>query len=177
MHPNRHLVALAWLLTALQPEAVASTTESLQMQIVGNYRYLHHGIFQLYDATLLAPSGVEATNLLSAEHPFELQFHFLRSIKKNTVLKSANRMLRKNLLPDQMTTINQQVAQLHAVYKDIEKGDRATLHYHPQTGTRFDFNNEKCILLPGKDFARYYFTIWLGAKPISQNMKKALLGR
>ena len=82
MHPTRHLVALVWLLTALQPEAVASTNKSPQMQIVGNYRYLHHGIFQLYDATLLAPSGVEATRILSAQHPFELHFHFLRSIKK-----------------------------------------------------------------------------------------------
>jgi hypothetical protein len=177
MHPAGHLVALFSLLTALQHGANATPEDSPQMQIVGNYRYLHHGLFLLYEATLAAPAGVKTTAILSAESPFELHFYFLRAIKKSTVLKSAKQMLERNLDSTELTAIHQQVAQLHAVYPNIEKGDRAILRYHPQTGTHFDFNEEACILLPGKDFAKYYFRIWLGLKPVSLRMRNALLGR
>ena len=176
MHPAGHLFPFALLAASLYAEVAYPQSEYPTMQIIGEHRYLHHGIFKVYDATLLTPHGADTTVLLSANEPFELRFHYLRTIKKATVLKSANRMLEKNLHPDDLRKISDETDQLHTVYTNIKKGDRASLRYHPQHGTVFTFNGKQRITLSGKDFAKYYFSIWFGPKPVSLDLRDALLG-
>ncbi|MGC6456710.1 MAG: chalcone isomerase family protein [Coraliomargaritaceae bacterium] len=177
MYFLRLLLGLAFFATSLHAGTSTTPEPKRKVEVVGQYKYLHHGIFKVYEATVLAPLGVEAIHIISADRPFELRFHYLRNIKKQTILQSANRMLEKNLDVAQLQAISRQISELHEIYTDVKKGDRAILRYHPQTGTTFYFNEQPRLTLPGKDFAKYYFSIWFGRMPVSENMREALLGR
>lgn len=176
MYPARHLFGLAILAAALHAQTAAPPEAPAPMQVTGTFRYLHHGLFKVYEAELLAPAGTRPETILAADCPFELRLTYLRDIQKNTILKSANRMLEKNLDPAILGQISKRVARLHRTYEDIKRGNRAVLRYHPQAGTTFFFNDKPRTTIPGKDFAKYYFQIWLGAKPVSPAMREALLG-
>jgi hypothetical protein len=48
--------------------------------------------------------------------------------------------------------------------------------YLPDEGTTLSRNGESLGSIPGDDFARAVFSIWLGANPIDKNFRDLLLG-
>jgi hypothetical protein len=46
----------------------------------------------------------------------------------------------------------------------------------PQRGTTLTLNGVDLGTIPGADFARAVFSIWLGERPIDRGFKRALLG-
>jgi hypothetical protein len=50
------------------------------------------------------------------------------------------------------------------------------LTYIPGKGTELTLNGKSKGTVEGADFAAALFSIWLGPKPISESLKKELLG-
>lgn len=68
-------------------------------------------------------------------------------------------------------------ASLHAV-REGRKGDVITFDWLPGAGTRVALNGEaKGQAIPGDDFYRALLKVWLGGRPTSAALKKALLGQ
>ena len=84
-------------------------------------------------------------------------------------------MLRKNLGPEELDSITARLNRLNAAYQTVGKGDRSSLTYQPGIGTTLHINDLPIITIEGEDFARYYFTIWLGKLPISKSLKEDLI--
>ncbi|HKK17602.1 MAG TPA: chalcone isomerase family protein [Opitutales bacterium] len=148
-----------------------------QFEKLGEYRYVYGLVFDLYEVALFAAPGADAEDVLEADASFHLQFHYLRKIDKAIILKSADRMLEKNLSDEQRVSISERVDQINRAYRSVKKGDRSSLTYRPDTGTTLRINGEPVITIEGRDFARLYFQIWLGEQPISTSMKQSLLGQ
>ncbi|MEM8867641.1 MAG: chalcone isomerase family protein [Verrucomicrobiota bacterium] len=149
----------------------------LRLEKLGEHRFVYAMLFKLYDAALYVPAEATADDVLQAETTFELRFSYLRTIKKDIVLRSASRMLEKNLNPEEQQQIAERVAQINECYRTVSKGDSSALVYEPEVGTSFVLNGERKITIPGQDFARLYFTIWLGEQPASVSLRDDLLGR
>jgi hypothetical protein len=66
--------------------------------------------------------------------------------------------------------------ELAAWYPDPKRGDRCALTYVPGVGTELRFNDKVLGVVPGADFQQAYFQIWLGTKPASAPLRRALLG-
>ncbi|PXA03711.1 hypothetical protein DDZ13_10475 [Coraliomargarita sinensis] len=144
---------------------------------LGEYRYVYRFFFDLYEVALFTESGADAEDVLKANRAFHLQFHYLRQIDKAIILKSADRMLERNLSEDERSIIAERVAKINEAYTGVGEGDRSSLTYKPSTGTTLCINDEPVITIEGKDFAELYFRIWLGEEAISQSLKENLLGR
>ena len=56
-------------------------------------------------------------------------------------------------------------------------GDRYALSYVPGQGTELTLNGRRLVLVEGADFARVYFAIWLGERPLDDGMRDRLLAR
>lgn len=188
LRPNRQIVRLfSFILASLiSLGPVASSAPFFPERIqafeqdfvkMGEYRFVYRMFFNLYEAALFTSPGATAEDVLNAETAFHLQFHYLRSIEKAIILKSARRMLEKNLSTEQQQQIAERVEQINAAYTSVNKGDRSSLTYQPGIGTTLVINNEPKLTLQGEDFAKLYFRIWLGPQPISNSMKAHLLGR
>ncbi len=60
--------------------------------------------------------------------------------------------------------------------KAVKKGDVIDLDWQPGTGTRVTFNGTELGQVAGEDFYRALLSIWIGEKPVSNNVKKGMLG-
>ncbi|TVP80882.1 MAG: hypothetical protein EA353_02735 [Puniceicoccaceae bacterium] len=141
----------------------------------GEYRYVYRLFFQLYDAALYAPESATTSDILEAKTPFRLQFRYLREIEKSIILKSAGQMLERNLSASELDQIAERVEQINAAYTTVRDGDKSSLTFQPGVGTTLRIHGEPVVTIEGDDFARLYYQIWLGPKPLSQNLRSALL--
>lgn len=150
--------------------------DGLALKQVGEYRYVYRLFFPLYEAALFAKHPSTPQSIQNAETPFHLTFRYLREIDKSIILKSADRMLEKNLSPEERAKIADRVAAINEVYTSVREGDTSSLTFQPEQGTTLRINGEARITLPGEDFARLYFRIWLGERALSADLRDHLLG-
>lgn len=144
---------------------------------LGEYRYVYRFFFDLYEAALFTEPGADAGDVLNAKRAFHLQFRYLREIDKEIILKSAARMLEKNLSPEERSSIASRVEKINEAYTSVGEGDVSSLTYKPSKGTTLMINDKYVTTIEGRDFAELYFRIWLGEQAISQSLKKNLLGQ
>ena len=154
-------------------DAVLSETEWVKL---GDYRYIYRIFFKLYDVALYAPPNRSAQDVLNASTPFRLQFRYLREIDKAIILKSAQKMLERNLSDAQMEQIEDRVTRINEGYRTVEDGDHSALTFVPGEGTTLSINGAPVVTIEGSDFARLYFKIWLGETPLSTELRQSVLG-
>jgi hypothetical protein len=70
-----------------------------------------------------------------------------------------------------------EIRQLSASFNsDVTSGDFYEFIYIPEIGTHVLKNNEMVELIPGFEFKKAFFGIFLSNNPIQKNLKKAMLG-
>jgi hypothetical protein len=69
------------------------------------------------------------------------------------------------------------LAKLNAAMTDVKKEDLITLTYLPDTGVTVSVKGKDAAVIPGDDFQRVLFSIWLGASPPNVSLREGLLGR
>lgn len=176
------LVALAFLLNGQSSFAASDSTLNevkASLSPMGNHRFIYRMFFKLYDASLYSDTEqvIQGDGMLDGKSALLLEFDYLRKIKKSIILESSEKILANNMSPVELASIQERVDQINAVYRTVDKGDRSALSYMPGQGTTLWINDKPMITIEGEDFARLYFRIWLGEKPISKAMRDALLQR
>lgn len=60
---------------------------------------------------------------------------------------------------------------------EIVKGEELTLDYAPGVGTSLSFKGKTLVTVPGTDFMKMVWTVYLGPKPPTEALKSGLLGK
>ena len=60
---------------------------------------------------------------------------------------------------------------------EFKDGDKINIDYTPGKGVVIKVNRAKIGEIPGLDFKKAIFSIWLGTKPADKSLKKGMLGR
>ena len=112
--------------------------------------------------------------------PFEdvakqLVLEYRVKISADQFRESGTEYLRRNVDEKALESLQERLQRLNAAYVDVGKGDRYTLAYLPGKGTTLLLNDEPLVTVEGADFARAYFTIWLGEDPVKESFRDALL--
>jgi hypothetical protein len=132
-------------------------------------------VFNVYVAAFYQlPSSGPADVL--ADKPRHLEIEYLRDLSKASFLDAAEDMLAKQHDRATIESIRDGITEINKLYQDVKKGDRYALTYIPGRGTELLFNGESKGIVPGADFARIYFTIWLGEKHPYQGFRDKLVG-
>ncbi len=61
--------------------------------------------------------------------------------------------------------------------EDIKIGDKINIEYIPEKGVTVKKNGTSKGTIPGLEFKKALFAIWLGSKPADANLKKGMLGK
>jgi Chalcone isomerase-like len=154
------------------PEA-AVHGQALPLRGVGRLVWMR--MVTVYDAALYLPADVPGKDVLK-DVPKRLELRYHISIKGEKFGESAEPFLEKNVPKDVLAWLKPRIEQLNRLYRDVKEGDRYALDYAPGTGTTLSLNGSPLGVIGGPDFAAAYFAIWLGAKPISDTMRDALMG-
>ena len=73
--------------------------------------------------------------------------------------------------------ISNEIDQLASSFNsDVASGDYYEFIFIPEIGTHVTKNNELVEVIPGFDFKKAFFGIFLSNNPIQKNLKKAMLG-
>lgn len=118
----------------------------------------------------------DADAIVRAELPKRIAFVFVRSVGRKRIVAEWDESLEANL-GEHSAALEYRVATLYTWMPDrIRKGDEMALTYLPGQGITVEMMGEVKGLIPGADFGRALFSIWLGPRPPNQTLKSGLLG-
>jgi len=107
-------------------------------------------------------------------------FRNARSLPARELVDALTDGIRANSPPEERQALKDRLEELRATLLAIrkgEEGDVITFDWRPELGTLVSVNGEaKGEAIPGDDVYRALLKVWLGDRPVSAGLKKALLG-
>jgi hypothetical protein len=153
-------------------ERVTAGERELALQSVGLLRY--RIFFKGYVAALYLEPGTPPAKVLDAV-PKRLELEYFWPIAGEKFGPVAESVLERNLDARSVERLRPQIEALHQKYQDVAPGDRYALTYLPGEGMELAKNGARLALVPGEEFARAYFGIWLGEAPLDRDLRDQLL--
>ena len=153
-------------------ERVTAGERVLALQSVGLLRY--RIFFKGYVAALYLEEETSPEKVLE-DVPKRLELEYFWSIAGEKFGPVAESALKRNLDARSLERLRPRIEALHEKYQDVKPGDRYALTYLPEEGTELAKNGVPLALVPGEDFARAYFGIWLGEAPLDRGLRDQLL--
>ena len=136
-------------------------------QLQGSGKLTWWGL-HVYDASLYRGSGLHSPD-------FALEMRYQKSFSGNALVKSTVEEMRKLGVPDAQA--QNWGKQLATFFPNIESGQYLTAIYLPKQGTTFYYEGKPLAQIPGADFSKAFFGIWLDPKTSSTKLREQLLGQ
>ena len=138
-------------------------------KVVGEGR-LTYAFWDVYDATLYAPSGK-----LDQNRPFALSLRYMREIDGNDIAVRSVDEMRGQGFSDEAALARWR-SQMIAIFPNVENGTVLSAIFYPGDKTIFFNGKNKIGMIPDADFTREFSNIWLGKKTSEPELRKRLLG-
>ena len=137
--------------------------------------------FQVYVIGLYLPARkAAAADVIGAPGPKRVAIHMLRDVGADQFSEALMDGIKENHAEAEMKALEPRAKQLAAILgemKEAKKGMRITLDWQPAAGTQVTVEGKGAgAPIPGEDFYRALLRIWLGDKPVQDDLKRALLG-
>lgn len=135
-------------------------------------------IVKVYVGSLyLANKQSNAQAVIDADIKSRIGMQLVYSVGKKKMVAALNDGLEKNLDAATLASLKPRVARFNAMFPDLRDGDHVTLDYIPGKGTEVVINGASKGVVEGADFNRALKSIWLGKKPVTDDLKEAMLGQ
>jgi hypothetical protein len=155
------------------PETTTVDGKSLKLNGAGLRKKM---MFKVYVAGLYLETPSEtAAAVISSDQVKRMQLSVLRSLDHSKITEAISEGFEKNSKA-QFPALKARLDRLNSMIPNVEKGDQILLTYVPGRGTVVSAKNVEKGVIEGKDFADALFAVWLGANPVQEDLKKALLG-
>lgn len=131
----------------------------------------------LYAAGLyLDQKSKDAKVILNADKPMALKLHIVSKLITSKKMAEAVTEGFENSTEGNTAPIQKEIDQILGFFKeDIKKNDVFDLVYVPGKGVVAYKNGQQKGVIPGKEFKKALFGIWLSNRPADDNLKKNLL--
>jgi hypothetical protein len=103
--------------------------------------------------------------------------HFTYSeVSREKIITGWIEGLEENLPAERIRAINPRLDRFNKLFRTVIKGDVIRIDYLPEHGTYVRINDELRGSVEGNDFFRDLLQVWLGPEPVSQSLKRDMLG-
>ena len=134
-------------------------------------------IVKVYVAGLyLEQKSSDPNAILKADAPKRIVMQFIHSVSKNQMTDAFNDSFNDNT-PDAAKTMKADIDRLLGALEPVKQGDQMVFTYVPGTGTTLTINGTEKLTVTGAAFGQMLFSVWLGPKPPSADLKKGILGQ
>ena len=138
-------------------------------------------MFEVYVAALyVSAKSSDAAVVLAANTPRRMQLTLLRQVEAASLFQALLDGLQANLSTNQLKELQPKIAELEKIFnevKSVAKGDVITLDFIAGQGSKVLVRGRSVGVIEGDVFAGALLSIWLGKVPVSEDLKKALLGK
>ena len=131
-----------------------------------------------YEGSLyLESTSNNAEKIINDDAPMSIRMDVISSLVTPDAMKIAlNEGLEKSTA-NNTSLITKEIKQLNSsLNSEVKAGDFFEFIYLPDSGTHVLKNSESIDVIPGIEFKKAFFGIFLSNNPIQKNMKKAMLG-
>jgi hypothetical protein len=137
--------------------------------------------FQVYAIGLYLPQKSAASAaILEQAGPKRIAIHMLRDVGADAFTEALADGIRANHSDAEAKALEPRVKEIAAIMaelKEAKKGMAIALDWQPGAGTVMLVNGAaRGKPIAGEDFYRALLRIWIGDKPVQDDLKKALLG-
>lgn len=104
--------------------------------------------------------------------------YVLRHLNGGDFMEAFNKAINANHTPEEYMPLAARLIRFSRVFRqvgEVDTGDVITLDYSAATGTVVAVNGKEYGRVPGEDFYRALLKIWMGSKPVSEELKMRLL--
>ena len=132
-------------------------------------------MFKVYVGGLYLESpSKDADAILASDQAKAIRLYFLRDLTKAQLVEAFQEGFEANA----KDKAAQKAAfdKMLALVPDVKTGSTMTFTYLPGKGTTLQVADKDLGVFEGKGFADAVFSIWLGSKPPSADLKKGMLG-
>ena len=138
-------------------------------------------IFKVYAIGLYLPDKkIGAADAIGAPGAKRVAIHMLRDVDAATFTEALVEGMRPNHDEATMKALEPRIAELASIMNDLKearKGMMVLLDWQPVTGTVVSVDGKaRGKPIAGEDFYRALLRIWIGERPVQDDLKKALLG-
>ena len=129
-------------------------------------------LFDVYVGGFYLPDGQQETDWTD-DVPKVLEIAYLRNFKAEDFSSSSDQLLRENLPPEQYSALADRLQDFYQLFRDIKKGDRYSLVYHPDIGGDVEVRHRRFGLgEPASDRLAHPAQLDIG-----ERRRRAFLGR
>lgn len=120
-------------------------------------------------------TSAAAEEIIAAPGPKSLSMLFVRDVSTEDLTGAWQEGFEK-AAGDGLPALQDRVDQLNRWMDTLNKGDTMAFTYVPGTGTEIAVRGATKGVIPGDDFGRTLFTVWIGPEPPNEGLKAGLLG-
>ncbi len=114
--------------------------------------------------------------IIGSEETRRLVMRFVRAVDRDALLKGWDEGFGKSAGPS-AAALRDRIATFESWVTDMPKGGILSLTYRPGAGVEVEIRGVAKGTVPGADFARALFRIWLGPSPPNPGLREGLLGK
>ncbi len=142
------------------------------------YGFRKKGLLTLYEGSLyLQGSSQDANAIVNAEQPMAIRIEITSGFVSQEKLLAALSEGFETATDGNVQTISTEIQTFRECFKDpIKKNDIFVLSYIPDAGVLVHKNGTKKGLIPGKQFKKALFGIWLDDSSVDSSLRSAMLG-
>ena len=182
---NRLLVFwCCWVLPVVAAARTVADVSIPEQVTVGGQTLVLNGagvrekfFFDIYIAGLYLPHRMnDAQAILDKNPPWRMLMHFVYSrVSRKRLADGWREGFEENLPADRRTALEERIGRLIALFPELHKGDEVVLDHLPRQGVMVTIRGRQVGRIEGDDFARALLAIWLGPRPVTTSLKKALV--
>lgn len=182
----RSLVTLLVLLLSLPAAALDIHGVKLADKAdVGGHQLLLNGagtrtkvVFKVYVGSLYLPQAAKDIDAVLAQAPRRIRMDLLRNLSADQLSDALLEGLKDNNSDAELAAIKGETDQMVMAMKgfgDVKEGSVVMLDY-VEGATRITLDGKLRATIAGEAFNKALTRVWLGSKPVQQDLKKAMLG-
>lgn len=133
-------------------------------------------VIKAYTGAMYMENGTSSSSVLG-ETPRILELYYYHKISAEDFRESTIEMIKRNTTGTEFSIISERLNRFNSFYRDVKPGDRYKAEYIPGRGTTLYLNGTALGSIPGNDFSKAFFSIWIGRDPIDKKFRDKLLGR
>jgi hypothetical protein len=178
--PSLLIIILSMLsLTPINAAEIPSSMEYQGAKLTLNGHGTRVKFFmKVYDTSLyLGSANSNAEEILNSDEAMAIRMDVTSPMVTIDAMKDALNSGLVKSTGNNTTPIAEEIKQLISTFNsDVTDSDFFEFIYIPDAGTNVLKNSTYIDTIPGIEFKRAFFGIWLSNNPIQKNLKKAMLG-
>jgi hypothetical protein len=131
--------------------------------------------FSVYTSAFYCDREAQTVEDVLGNRARRLVLHYHRSIKATDIARATEYWVKRNPRNDH-AALEERLKTLYNLLQNVRNGDEYGMYYKPDVGTIIQLNQDKpSDPIPGEDFGRAFFGIWLSEVPLKEDLRDRLI--